>query len=420
MISTNDKDDAAPLLQGLRVLELATWVAAPVIGAILAEYGADVIHIEDPERGDSYRLPTQLWKKSAGSERVNPSWELHNRNKRSLALSLRKQEGREIFTRMAAEADVFITNLLPESQRRLHIDSTSLSALYPRLIHVSVTGWGSAGPESQSRAFDVTGFWAASGMMSLLGDREGAPTLVRPGMGDRMTGLAATTALGLALYSRERTGRGQAIEVSLMHSGMWAIGSDMQRAAMYGDPGAKHSRKDAAAPLLNCYQTRDGGWLVLVIADNDWPALCACIGLPDLAADARFNTPGKRSENSQALIRMLDEAFAQRDRADWETRLSAKRLTHAPALSAVEAANHPQALANGFFIEAQHDAVGSYRALAFPMRFVGAAPQFRSQAPGHGEHSEEILSELGFNAQAIARLHESGVVRLPNKREIKG
>lgn len=412
-------DNSAALLQGLRVLELATWVAAPTIGGILAEYGADVIHIEDPERGDSYRVPAQLWRKSSGSDQINPSWEVHNRNKRSLALSLRKDEGREIFRRMAAGADVFITNLLPESQQRLRIDSSSLSALHPRLIHVSVTGWGSAGPASQSRAFDVTGFWAASGMMSLLGDRESPPTLVRPGMGDRVTGLAATAALGLALYSRERTGKGHAIEVSLMHTGMWAIGSDMQRAALYGDPGVKHSRKDAPAPLLNCYATKGGGWLVLLIADDDWPEFCACMGMPDLAADARFDTPEKRTANNQELIRILDSIFVQLDRAEWEQRLSAASMTYAPALSAVEAANHPQALANGFFIDAHHDAVGSYRALTFPMRFVGAAPQFRGQAPGHGEQSREILGELGFDAQAMDRLHESGVVRLPTKPERK-
>lgn len=404
-----------PMLKGLRVLELATWVAAPTVGAILAEYGADVTHIEDPSRGDPHRaMVTQTWGKGSSTGQVNASFQMHNRNKRSLALSLKTEEGREIFRRLIETADIFINNLLPDSQKRLKIDYAALGALNPRLIHVTVSGWGSEGPAKQERGYDFTVFWAASGIMSLVGDPSGPPTLVRPGMGDRTTALAGTAGLALALYSREKTGKGQAIEVSLLHTGMFTISSDLQRAVMYGEPGPTYSRNNAPAPLTNCYQTRDGRWLVInVLTDKDWPGFCGCLGKPELANDPRFNSPEKRGTNHLELIRTVDELFAQHDRAEWEKRLSAAQLTYAPALLPQEIAKHPQAVANGFFMDATHDAYGPYQLLKFPIKFSGAEPQFRNQAPGHGEQTKEILQELGLSQADIERLDGEGVIHCP-------
>ncbi len=416
-METKADNSAAPMLQGLRVLELATWVAAPTIGAILAEYGAEVIHIEDPERPDPHRATTtQTWGKNATAGQVNSSWQMHNRNKRSLALSLATDEGRAIFRRLLVQADVFITNLLPKSQQRLAMDYPSLREAFPRLIHVGVSGWGSQGPANQNRGYDFTVFWAASGIMSLVGDPEGEPALVRPGMGDRTTGLAATAALGLALYSRERTGKGQAIEVSLLHTGMFTIASDMQRAMMYGEPGPTYARRNAPAPLTNCYRTRDGRWLVVLVADKDWPAFCEVIEAPALALDARFETDLKRAEHNTALIRLIDEAFAKLDRAELERRLVAARITHAPAMLPQEAAQHAQVAANGFFLNAHHERRGDYPLLSFPLRFSDAKPEFRHQAPDHGQQTREILTELGLTEVDIVRLDSQGVIRDPAAR----
>ncbi len=414
MNSNSTGNNPAPMLKRLRVLELATWVAAPTIGAILAEYGADVIHIEDPERPDPHRaVTTQTWGKSTTAGQVNSSWQMHNRNKRSLALSLNDEEGRAIFRPLLEKADIFITNLLPNSQQRLGIDYAALGATYPRLIHVGISGWGSAGPASQNRGYDFTVFWAASGIMSLVGDPDGEPALVRPGMGDRTAGLAATAALGLALYAREHTGKGQAIEVSLLHTGMFTVASDMQRAMMYGEPGPTYSRRNAPAPLTNCYRTRDGRWLVVLVADKDWPAFCTAIDTPQLAADTRFDTSDKRTASNTELIRILDEACAKIDRAELERRLIAARITHAPALLPQEAARHPQSVANHFFLDARHDTHGPYPLLSFPLRFSSENPQFRHQAPGHGEQTREILQELGYAEDDIRRLDEKGVIRAP-------
>lgn len=410
---------AAPLLEGLRVLEVATWIAAPAIGTMLAEYGADVTHVEDPARGDPFRtLVTQLWSRASIEGQVNSSFEMHNRNKRSLALSLDSEEGQAIFRRLVEKADILITNLLPASQKKLRLDYARLCGLNPRLIHVGVSGWGTQGPQTQQRGYDFTVFWAASGIMSLVGDPNGSPALVRPGMGDRTTALAGLAGLGMALYNRERTGKGQALEVSLLHTGMFTIASDLQRAEMYGEAGPKYSRNEAPAPLTNCYRTRDGRWIVInVLTETEWPVFCECLGMPQLARDDRFASSAQRGKNHLELISVVDKAFAQFDRAEWERRLQAAQLTHATALLPEELLHHPQVEANDLFIDARHDEYGPYRLLSFPFRFSGAAAQFRHQAPKHGEHTEEILGGLGYAPSDIARLAEQGVVHVPKGKD---
>lgn len=410
----SDANGAAPepgMLAGLRALEIATWVAAPTVGGILAEYGADVTHIEDPKRGDPHRTSvSQAWKQTAPDAQFNSSYELNNRNKRSLALSLKTPEGQEIFRQLVAKSDIFITNLLPDRQERLGVDYPTLRAINERIIHVAITGWGSAGPFRLNRGFDLTVYWAASSMMAMMTVPGSPPPLVRPGMGDRPTGMAAMAALGLALYHRERTGRGQAIEVSLMHSGMWGVASDMQRAVVFGTPGPRYSHDNAPGPLTNAYPTRDDRWLMVNVSNAEWPALCRCIDAPELLDDPRFDTADKRGNNNEALIGLLDAAFLRHDLAEWERRLNAADLTWAPALEPLEAANHPQAVANDFFIDAEHSAVGPYKLLTYPFRFSEAPPRFRNQAPTQGENTREILAELGIAPERMEELAERGVV----------
>lgn len=399
----------------LRVVEIATWVAAPTVGAILAEYGADVTHIEDPARGDPHRKSvSQAWKATVPDAQFNSSYELNNRNKRSLAVALKTAEGQEIFRKLIERADIFVTNLLPDAQQRLSADYSSLCKVRENIIHVGVTGWGSAGPLRGNRGFDFTVYWAASSMMHLLTVPGAAPTFIRPGMGDRTAALAAMSALGLALYHRERTGRGQSIEVSLMHAGMWSVASDMQRAVVFGTAGPSYSRAEAPGPTTNSYATRDGRWLMVNIADADWPAFCRCLEADELSDDPRFASADARGRNNVALIALLDAVFARHDLAEWERRLNASRMTWAPALLPLEAANHPQAVANQFFVDAEHSAVGPYKMLTYPFRFSEAAPKFRNQAPEVGEQTREILGELGYPAQRITELAEHGVVSYPD------
>jgi crotonobetainyl-CoA:carnitine CoA-transferase CaiB-like acyl-CoA transferase len=404
----------ASLLSGLRVLEVATVVAAPTVGAILAEYGADVTHIEEPVHGDPHRhVLSRTAKPTDLDADFNSSWELINRNKRSLALSLKAPEGQAIFRRLIAQSDVFICNLLPDAQRRLGVDYATLRELDERLIHISVSGWGSEGPFRNIRSYDFTVYWAASGQMSMMQVPGSPPGLVRPGMGDRPTGLAATAALGMALYYRERTGKGQAIEVSLLHTGLFTLASDVQRAMVYGEPMPRYARSDAPGPLLNSYPTADDRWLLLNVGQPDWTAFCTSIGEPELAGDSRFATIAARAENNHALIERLDAAFRKHDLAYWTERFNADNVTWAPALEPLEAAQHPQSVANEFFIDAHHTAVGPYKVLSFPFKFSAAPPQFRNQAPAHGEQTREILSELGISSAEIQALADRGVVNFP-------
>jgi crotonobetainyl-CoA:carnitine CoA-transferase CaiB-like acyl-CoA transferase len=411
-----DTNDAA-MLRDLRVVEIATWVAAPTVGAILAEYGADVTHIETPGREDPHRTSvSQAWKQTVPDAKFNSSYELNNRNKRSLAVSLKTPEGRDVFRKLIAKSDIFITNLLSDRQQRLGVDYETLRAVNERLIHVSITGWGTKGPFKLNRGFDFTVFWAASSMMHLLRVPKNAPALVRPGMGDRTTGLAATAALGLALYHRERTGKGQAIEVNLMHTGMWTVASDMQRAVVFGTPGPSYSRDVAPSPLTNAYETGDGRWLIVNANERAWTGFCACVGEPELATDPRFENVDKRGENNAALIETLDAVFKRHTLAEWTQKLNAADMTWAPGLEPLEAANHPQAVENGFFIDAQHAAIGAYKLLTFPFRMSAAKPRFRNQAPEQGANTREILAGLGYSPEQIDAFGKAGVVAYPEAK----
>jgi formyl-CoA transferase len=402
------------MLAGLRVVEVATVVAAPTCGAILAEYGADVTHIEEPQRGDPHRrYVSQTARHTATDSQFNASWELINRNKRSLALSLKDPEGQAIFQRLVDQADVFLTNSLPDSRPRLGIDYPTLAARNPRLIHVSVSGWGSKGPFANVRSYDFTVYWAASGQMSMMTVPGSPPGLVRPGMGDRPTGLAATAALGMALYYRERTGKGQAIEVSLLHTGMFTLASDVERAVVHGAPLPTYARTQAPNALLNSYATADERWLLIHIGQADWPTFCACIEAPELVDDPRFATLETREAHGEELIALLDRAFVRRTLQDWQERLNASGVAWAPALEPLEAANHPQSTANEYFIDAEHSELGPYKMLSFPFRFSASPPMYRNQAPSHGEHTREILAELGLETDAIDALIARGAAHAP-------
>jgi crotonobetainyl-CoA:carnitine CoA-transferase CaiB-like acyl-CoA transferase len=407
----NDDAGEGAMLKDLRVVEIATWVAAPTVGAILAEYGADVIHIENPGREDPHRTSvSQAWKQTVPDAQFNSSYELNNRNKRSLAISLKTDEGRDVFRKLIAKSDIFVTNLLPDRQERLGVDYASLRAVNERLIHVSITGWGTKGPFRLNRGFDFTVFWSASSMMHLLRVPGHPPALTRPGMGDRPTGLAATAALGLALYHRERTGKGQAIEVNLMHTGMWAVASDMQRAVVFGTPGPSYARDAAPSPLANVYETSDGRWLMINANERAWPAFTACIGEPALAEDPRFANADLRGQHNGELIARLDPIFKRHTLAEWTQKLNDAEMTWAPGLEPLEAANHPQSVENEFFIDAKHSAIGDYKLLTFPFKMSGAKPRFRNQAPDQGAHTRDILADLGFAPDQIEALAAKGVV----------
>ncbi|PJG45051.1 hypothetical protein CAF53_25875 (plasmid) [Sphingobium sp. LB126] len=396
------------LLPGIRVLEVATFAAGPTVGAILSDFGADVIHIEEPLKGDPYRgILSQAWITSEADLKFNASWELVNHNKRSVAISLKTKEGRAVFAALVKQADVFVTNMLPERRLQLEITYEQLCAMNERLIYVGISGYGEEGPLKNRRGYDFSAFWASSGLMGMFGETMGVPPMCRPGMGDRPTGLVAAGAVGLALYNRERTGKGQAISVSLIHMGMWQAGMDIQRTAALGAPGPYESREQPSNPLWNPYRCRDGRWLLLALfADYDWPTICRALGHEELVDDARFATAKARHANVRETVAMLDTVFQERTLGEWEPRLDAHKLVWAPVLLPDEVVASEQVRANGYFFDAEHSdpSLGKYRLLRSPLSFSRTPARFRRHAPALGEHTREVLGELGYDAQSIDRI----------------
>jgi crotonobetainyl-CoA:carnitine CoA-transferase CaiB-like acyl-CoA transferase len=407
----------AGLLEGIRVVEVATFAAGPTAGAILGDLGADVIHVEEPGQGDPYReFVSQAWLTTDADRSYNASWELVNRNKRSLALSLKTEVGREVFDKLLERSDVFVTNMLPSVRERLAITATRLRQRRPTLIYVSITGYGGRGPLRERRSFDFGAFWAASGIMGLLGQAQGTPPMQRPGMGDRTVGAFAAGAVGLALYHRERTGEGQLVELSLLHSGMWVIGSDIQRTATLGEPGPREPRTAASNPMWNSYRTKDDSWLITTVRPNfDWATYCEAIGRAELSSDERFRTSTARSANRIELIKWIEDAFAERTRIEWRDRLERYGVTWSPVLLPGELIDDEQVTANNTFFETEPPGLGHQLLLRPPFHFDATPTRFDRRAPRLGEHSAEILGELGYNTASIESMTAKGAVGLAEK-----
>ena len=295
-------------LEGLKVLEVANWVAAPSACAIMADMGAEVVKIEHPETGDPVR---SVAVSSRGivqhSSGINLLFQLLNRGKQSVAVNLEHPLGQEIVQTLAAQSDIVVTNLTPKRQERYHLRYEDLSALNPRVIYLVLTGYGTEDPDRDRSGFDYAAFWARSGIMGSLGETGGPPTLQRPGMGDQTASLALTTAIGMALYERERSGIGQRIDCSLLHTGIWVIGCDMMAALKTRQPVERVPRKDVGNPLFNFYQAADGRWLQLVMIESErfWDGFCQALGIEGCTKDPRFDRHINRIQHSKELIEII-------------------------------------------------------------------------------------------------------------------
>jgi len=395
---------------GVRVVELAQWVFVPVAGALLSAWGADVVHIEPPN-GDPYRgLATQ----GIGSERegVNLSMALANCGKRSMALDLRHQEGRDVLHRLLESADVFLTNLRPAALGRLGLDTASVTGRYPRLVYARGHGYGMRGPDADRAGFDASAFWARGGLASVLTppDRE-YPIGQRGAMGDRNGAMALAFGVAAALLKRDRTGAGSVVDVSLLATAMWTLSSDVLAALTGGSPGAMSGRGVLVNPLVGVYRTKDGRHIQLVFleADRFWPDFCRLIGRDDLVEDPRFADMAARRANSAECVALLDQEFAGRTFAQWKELLSGIDAPWAPVQSVSELLDDPQVVANSYIGEVAAEGQPSYRLPAVPVQFDERPPELR-RAPEHGEHTETVLLELGYDWDAIGELKEAGVI----------
>lgn len=396
-------------MEGVKVVELGVWVAGPAAGGILADWGADVVKIEPPGLGD----PARSFSKMLGADLpFNPPFEMDNRSKRSIVIDLARDEGLALAHELLADADVFVTNVRLAALERLGIDPETLSKRYPHLVYAMITGYGMDGPDRDRAAYDIAAFWARSGVAGMLTSPGHHPPFQRGGMGDHGTGLSAAAAVSAALYSREKTGKGQVVSTSLLRQGLYTLSFDLASAMRYGVPMGVAQRETMGNVSINNYQDKDGRWFWLVglEADRHWPPLARCVGRPEWLEDPRFATAVGRAQNARELIATLDEIFATKTLAEWAEIFDAEKdMFWAPVQSLDEVIADPQVAAGGGFVEVP-DGEATTLLPATPADFAGTPWQARWMAPEHGEHTDAVLADLGCDAERIKALRESGVV----------
>jgi crotonobetainyl-CoA:carnitine CoA-transferase CaiB-like acyl-CoA transferase len=398
------------ILQGIRVIEMGVWVAGPAVGGVMADWGAEVIKIEPPQ-GDPMRQATRV---IAGFDRPSsPPFTLDNRGKRSVTIDLQKPAGGDVVRRLIHTADVFLTNYRLTALERLGLDYASLAQDAPRLIYAMVTGYGNTGPDRQRAGYDIGAFWARTGIAHLLALEGEPPTGSRSGFGDHITAMIALSGVMAALFQRERTGRGQYVEASLLRAGVYTIGWDIATQLEYGMVVPAMPRTAFGVPTVNCYRTSDGRWVQLlgVEAERHWPRLLRVLEREDLAADPRFATARERWEHAAVLIPILDAEFARRPLADWIERFDHADLWWAPSQTPAEVVQDPQALAAGAFVDIPApDGQGGLKSVASPVTFGTCDTQPKTGPPRLGEHTEAVLRAAGFTSDELARLRTTGVL----------
>ncbi len=403
------KTPSKNIFSGLKVVDFASYIAGPAAATILSDFGADVVKIEPPRSGDPYRYFGKIPPNPVCD--FNYAWQLTNRNKRSMAIDLKSPEATKVVERLVAWADVVIINFPPKVKARLGLTYEALSAINPRLIYADITGYGELGPEADKPGFDITAYWARSGLMQVTRDAGCPPTLPVPGIGDHATAVSLYASIVTALYSRERTGKGDHVFTSLIAEGAWAAASWIEGALHGGKFYPQHDRTCPPNALLNTYRTADDRWLILVAPQpKDWADVAKAIGRADLIDDVRFADPASRAANASELVSILDPIFGSQSLASWKATLDAARVIFGVVQVAQEIINDPQMFANDVFVPLKEPAGGVTHTVNSPVSVAGFAKTQPGRAPALGQHGSEVLADLGFSAVEIEALHDSDVV----------
>lgn len=392
-------------------MEVASHVFVPMSGAVLAEWGAEVVKIEHPETGDPYRglVTAGLHKLYHG---VDVQFQATNRGKRSVGVDLKHPDGRRLLSKLLASADVFVTNLRPGARKHLQIDVADVRADNPSIIYVSGTAFGPHGPDAGRGGYDSGAYWTRSGMQHVFtkpGDEW--PASPRPAFGDVVGGLTIAGAISTALYRRTTTGEPSVVDTSLLASGMWQIQMDVVNACLDQPRRTAPERYQAANPLMLSYRTADDRFIALqmLAPDRYWPELCKAIGQPEMATDPRFADMAGRRQNARACVEWLDGVFAKRDFDEWRRVLAGFDGEWAPSLQPHELAEDPQVKANGYLADVDLDNGHSLPMVAAPVQFDGQ-PGRPTRAPEHGEHTEAVLLELGLSWDELSALKDSKAI----------
>lgn len=396
------------IFEGLKVVDCASFIAAPAAATVLSDFGADVIKIEPPGAGDPYRNLPNLPGYPASEH--NYAWMMESRNKKSLALDLAKPEGKLVLRKLVAEADVFITNFPPAVRGRLGVTYKELAPLNDRLIYACFTGYGDRGEEANKPGFDSNAWWARSGLMDLVrADVDTTPARSIAGMGDHPCAMALYSAIVTGLYRREKTGKGSEVKSNLMANGVWASSVLVQAKLCGATFEERRPRERALNAVTNHYRCRDNRWIILSLLteEKQWPTLARCLGRDDLATDPRFLTKPDRHARSVELIQIFDEIFATRDLADWRKALDGSGLVFGIVNILDDIPNDQQMKDNEVLVPFENDTMLTVNS---PIWVSGSQKVQPRKPPGIGQHSDEILRGAGYADTEIAQLRASGAV----------
>jgi crotonobetainyl-CoA:carnitine CoA-transferase CaiB-like acyl-CoA transferase len=395
-------------LEGVRVIELAGWMAAPGAAAMMADLGADVVKVE-PLRGDAMRGAIRQ-PEVTDRPPIDAAFQHDNRGKRGIAVAVNKPEGADLVRRLAAGADVFLCNLLPRRQAKYGLDSASLFALNPRLVHATLTGYGVTGPDVERAGYDITAYFGRGGIIDSMTEPGNQAPRIRPAVGDHSAALALFASILAALRLVERTGEGQVVDVSLLQAAAWTMSADLSATLVDGVNPPRTGRRSRNHALHGAYRCADDRWILLFMPEPKWwPLFCNAVGHPEWIDDERFVDIPTRRANMSVLTDLMDPLFAERTLAEWGELFDAEGFIWGPGSTIADFAADPQAEAVGLFPTIDHPD-GAFRTIGAPLSISGADVRPRGPAPEIGEHSTAVLTELGVDGAELAQLVASGIV----------
>src|SRR5213080_5169653 len=393
------------IFSGLKVVDFASFVAGPSAATILSDFGADVIKVEPPD-GELWRIGQKIPPQPRSKEAY--PFQLANRNKRGVALNLKAASAQQVLERLAKWADVFIVNTPHPARKKLKLEYDDVAQWNPRLIYADVTGFGENGPDAGLPGFDITAYWARSGLLSMTRDAGAPPTWPVAGSGDNATAVGLYGAIVTALYRRERTGKGSYVTTSLLAEGVWSASVSIQAALCEAKFFAPHDRKNPANAALNVYRASDGAWFVLLVTPDKLATVAKAIGRTDLLRDPRFSDPAKLMQSMPQLTAILDEVFSSQLMAHWYEVFNGVHVTFGAVRSPQEVVEDPQLRANDIVVPLEGAGGKLTSTISSPIQVHGVTKVPAKRAPALGEHNEEILEQLGFGATEIDGLRASG------------
>src|SRR5712675_443640 len=401
------------IFSGLKVVDLASFIAGPSAAVIMSDFGADVIKVEPPS-GELWRHANHLPPQPVAEDAY--PWHLANRNKRGIALDLKSPSAQQVLEKLVKWADVLIVNTPHPARARLKLEYQDVVRWNPRLIYADVTGFGEKGPDAELPGFDITAYWARSGLLSMTRDAGAPPTWPVAGSGDNATAVGLYSAIVTALYRRERTGKGSYVTTSLLAQGVWAASVSIQAALSEAKFFGLHDRKNPANAAMNVYRTADGIWFVLLVTSDKLAAVAEAIGRPDLLTDPRFSDPAKLMANMPQLTAILDEVFGAQPMSHWYEILSGVHVTFGVVRGPQEVINDPQLQANDIVVPLEGAGGKLTRTISSPIQVHGVSKVPARRGPALGEHNEAVLRELGFKPNEIAALQVSGATPKAKER----